>query len=193
VRAFAAIPLPETFAAWLEACRKTIDLPSTAIRMVPAESCHITLRFLGDVPADQVPEMTQRLSEAFVEASEFQIILDRVGVFFRDGRPSVLWLGPKVASRALVDLAAAADRALSGFGLNGRAEHFTPHITIGRFLLTDHEPDVGSVLKKAVEPFPVQVSTVVLFESILGQARPLYIARSSVRLNDLPNKETELY
>ena len=193
MRAFAAIPLPETFAAWLETCRQIIDLPSTAIRMVPAESCHITLRFLGDVSTVQLPEMTQCLSEALTEASEFQVVLERVGMFFREGRPSVLWLGPKVASRALTDLAAITAHALSGFGSNDQPEHFTPHITIGRFIPGDHELDAESVLKKTVEPFSFRVSTVVLFESILGQGRPRYVSRSSVRLNDLPNRETELY
>jgi 2'-5' RNA ligase len=193
VRAFAAIPLPATFAAWLEAYRQTLSSLDTTIRLVPAVSCHMTLRFLGEVPQDRLEEMADRLSRSLAGVSQVQVVLDQTGVFFRDGRPTVLWLGPSKVPLSLTALVAKVDHALSGFGSSSRAEHFTPRVTLGRFASSDHVLDVGAVPERAVAPFPVKVLEVVLFESVLGQGHPLYIPRASVALGDLPNGETELY
>jgi 2'-5' RNA ligase len=153
----------------------------------------MTLRFLGEVPQGRLGEMADRLSRFLAGTSQVEVVLDHTGVFFRDGCPSVLWLGPSTVPPSLTALAAKVDRALSGFGSSSRVEHFTPHVTLGRFVSSDHVLDVGAVLERPVVPFPVKVLEVVLFESVLGQGRPLYIPRASIALGDLPNGETEVY
>jgi RNA 2',3'-cyclic 3'-phosphodiesterase len=194
LRAFAAIPLPVAFAAWLEPYRKTLNSLETAVRLVPAISCHMTLRFLGEVPERQLEEMMDRLSHSLAGTAAVQIVLDQTGVFLRDGRPSVLWLGPSMVPAGLTDLVAKVDRVLSGFGSNSRVEHFSPHVTLGRFVSGLSAATVAALLEKVVvPPFPVDAEKVVLFESVLGQGHPTYIPRATVALGYLPNKTSELY
>ncbi len=193
MRAFAGIPLSAMFAEWLEAYTSTLGSLNAEVQLVPATSCHMTLRFLGEVPRDRLEEMTDRLVESLAGTSRVQVVLDRTGVFFRNGRPSVLWLGPGTVSPDLAALAQKVDHALSEFGSSGRIERFTPHVTLGRFAKGISEFDAGIMVKRAVTPFSVEVQKVVLFESILGLGHPSYIPRAFVTLDDLPNEATELY
>lgn len=154
----------------------------------------MTLRFLGEVSRDRVDEMGRLLSRSLSGTFQFQIVLDQTGTFNRKGRPSVLWLGPSRIPADLVNLAAKVDRALAGFGSSSRVDRFTPHVTLGRFATGDGIPTIEATLEDVVPvAFLVKVTSVVLFESVLGQGCPLYIPRASVALCDLPNRETELY
>lgn len=194
MRAFAAIPLPAAFAEWLESYRQVLGGRETGIRLVPAESCHMTLRFLGEVPRARLDEMVCSLSSSLAGTAPIQIVLDQTGVFLRDGRPAVLWLGPRIVPPGLTVLANKVDRALSGFGSNSRSERFTPHVTLGRFVSGGPDGEAAPIPKaNSVSPFAVNVGSVVLFESVLGQGRPLYVARAAVALGNLPNGTTELY
>ena len=42
--------------------------------------------------------------------------------------------------------------------------------------------EVAAIKTGPVEPFVVPVTDVVLYESIMGQGRPVYVAHGSVRL-----------
>jgi len=154
----------------------------------------MTLRFLGDVPLNQLEEIIEHLSSALAGLAPVRIVLDETGVFLRDGQPSVLWLGPSHVPSGLTELAMKVDRALSGFGSNGRTELFTPHVTLGRFVPARPAGGVAALSQSARVPsFPFDVRSVVLFESVLGQGHPSYVPRGTVALGDLPNEASELY
>ena len=150
--------------------------------MVPVASCHITLRFLGELPDEQIGDAAERLSRSFSSTPGTSVLMDRLGVFRRDGHPAVLWTGPSVISQALTGLAAKADLSLSGLGSNGQTERFAPHITLGRFASGTRDDEIATMGTWVVEPYAVPVRDIVLYESVMGQGHPVYIVRASVRL-----------
>jgi len=180
VRAFVAIPLPSSFSDWLRTNRTSFASTVPTLRLVPVASCHITLRFLGELPDEQIDDVVERLS--LLATPETSVVLDRFGVFRRDGHPTILWTGPSLIPQTLTDLAAKIDLSLSGLGSNGRTERFAPHVTLGRFAPGTRDDEVAAIEAGSVEPFVVPVADVVLYESIMGQGHPVYIARASVRL-----------
>ena len=180
MRAFVAIPLPSSFSDWLRTNRTSFALTVPTLRLVPVASCHITLRFLGELPDEQIDDVVERLS--LLATPGTSVVLDRFGVFRRDGHPTILWTGPSLIPQTLTDLAAKIDLSLSGLGSNGRTEHFAPHVTLGRFAPGTRDDEVAAIEAGSVEPFVVPVADVVLYESIMGQGHPVYIARASVRL-----------
>jgi 2'-5' RNA ligase len=105
-------------------------------RWVKPTQLHITLRFLGEVAVDAVPDVRGRLSG--VKAPAFHLSLHGVGVFPEAGgrqRPRVLWLGIEPTD-PLVYLKRAIDRALpQGHSLDAKAtkQDFSPHLTLARF------------------------------------------------------------
>ena len=95
-------------------------------RAVPAEKIHLTLVFLGEVPADRLDAV---LGSARLRAREFALELDRAGSF-RKAR--VAWAGASSAPRPLLALqeALAGRLAAAGFALEER--EYTPHVTLVR-------------------------------------------------------------
>ena len=182
MRAFVAIPLSSSFSDWLGTYRTVFASTVPTLRLVPVVSCHITLRFLGELPDEQIDDAVERLSLSLSATPETSVVLDRFGVFRRDGHPTILWTGSSVISQTLTDLAAKIDLSLSGLGSNGRTERFAPHVTLGRFAPGTRDDEVAAIEAGSVEPFVVPVADVVLYESIMGQGHPVYIARASVRL-----------
>jgi 2'-5' RNA ligase len=89
VRMFVALDLPERvredIATWGEA-----ELADPALRLVPAESLHITLAFLGDRPLDDV----ERIAEAMEEAADRPVLMELGGPVGRPrrGRPRLVAL-----------------------------------------------------------------------------------------------------
>jgi len=180
VRAFVAIPLSSSFSDWLGTYRTVFASTVPTLRLVPVASCHITLRFLGELPNEQIDDAVERLSRLAMPGTS--VVLDRFGVFRRDGHPTVLWTGPGVIPQALTSLAAKIDLSLSGLGSNGRTERFAPHVTLGRFAPGTRDDEVTAIQAESAEPCVVPVTDIVLYESVMGQGHPVYIARASVRL-----------
>jgi 2'-5' RNA ligase len=140
------------------------------------------LRFLGELPDEQIDDAVERLSLSLSVMPGTSVMLDRFGIFRRDGHPTVLWIGPDVVSQALAGLAVKIDLSLTGLGSNGRKEPFAPHVTLGRFARGTRDDEVAAIQAEPAEPCVVPVTDIVLYESIMGQGYPAYIARASVRL-----------
>lgn len=130
-------PLRLFFAIWPpDAVRKTLwhslaplreTLP--AVRWVPPERLHITLRFMGDVSAGLLPRLVSA-AEALHQVAPFDIELAGTGTFPGRGPPRIYWVG--VRSRPLPGLRASLDRALAREGLDHEGRIFRPHLTVGR-------------------------------------------------------------
>jgi 2'-5' RNA ligase len=97
-------------------------------RWVKKEQLHITLRFLGELDADQATIVGESLRE--IAAPRFSLRMKGVGTFGRPAR--VLWCGlePKEEITSLAD---AIDRNVLQAGLTADDKPFAAHLTIARF------------------------------------------------------------
>lgn len=166
-RLFVAIRPPE------EIVDRLVDAmdDSPALRWVPDDNIHLTLRFIGEVErptADDVAGALQHL-----RFPGFQLRLSGVGKFEqRNG--GALWAG--IEPRAPVaELAAKVERACIGAGIEPERRAFHPHITIARWNRRNAEA-VESFLRRngdlASPPF--DVTSFLLFESRLSRHGPHY-------------------
>jgi len=128
LRLFIAVDLPaEIRPAIVDLCQGI-----GAARWVRPEQLHITLRFLGDTPEDQLDDLRERLRQ--VRAPGFELALRGTGVFppAGDRKPArVLWLGldppePLRILKIAVDTALGPDPEAAKRG-------FSPHLTLARF------------------------------------------------------------
>ncbi|HOV50552.1 MAG TPA: RNA 2',3'-cyclic phosphodiesterase [Candidatus Cryosericum sp.] len=181
MRAFVAIPLPDSFGSWLDMQRPFLAAMSDGLRIVPPASGHMTLRFLGDLPADNVPAVMERLRTSLAAQRATTLVLNRVGVFYRDDHPSVLWVGPASTPAEVQAVAGAVTASLTGVGSNRRSEPFVPHVTIARFNGHAAEPSMPFRLP-SIQPLVVPVSRVVLYKSVLGTGAPTYLPQGVVEL-----------
>lgn len=141
-------------------------------RWTEPDAMHLTLRFIGEVSEDRVPDIDTALSA--VEAPAFDLTLDGVGVFGSGRGGRVLWAGVE-RNDALAHAQAKVESALVRVGLPPEERRFTPHVTLAR--LREAKADrVGRFLEERglfrAGPFPV--GCFALFVSHLGRAGPVY-------------------
>lgn len=122
---FAIWPSRETaMALHALACRQAT---STGGRVTRLDSIHLTIAFLGEVPADRI-EIFRSLPPEIV-APAFSMRLDRVGHWVRNG---IVWAAPSVVPDALSVLQARLAAWVTSQGIVLDARPFRPHVTLLR-------------------------------------------------------------
>ena len=129
LRVFVGVPVGAAVAERISAVRN--EFGGEAVRWVPAENLHLTLKFLGDVEEAQVVSIRSALREALAGTAGFGVTARGLGVFPDARRPRVLWIG--LAAPELAQVAGQVDRALEPLGVERAATRFRPHATIGRW------------------------------------------------------------
>jgi RNA 2',3'-cyclic 3'-phosphodiesterase len=131
VRLFVALDIPEDVRAAIGALIAKLRDVCRSARWVRIEGAHITLKFIGEVPAEKAADI-----KAALAAVPFHnpIYMSFCGLgFFPDARrPRVLWAGIE-ANADLGALAAAAESALEPLGIARERRAFSPHLTLARF------------------------------------------------------------
>ncbi len=98
-------------------------------RWVPAESVHLTLKFIGAWPAERLDDLKQALSA--VHGQQAELTLSGTGFFPTPKSARVFWVGIQVGPE-LAALAGAIDSAVSALGIESEKRAFTPHLTLAR-------------------------------------------------------------
>jgi RNA 2',3'-cyclic 3'-phosphodiesterase len=179
VRCFIAIDVdPEVLAGVLRTQATLRAAAASAdVRWADRAQLHLTLKFLGAVPDDRVPEVSTRLATVAAAAAPIELAAGGVGGFPTLKRPRVLWVGVTAGASALAELAHAVDRAMTGLGFAPEERPFRGHLTIGRV----RSPRGGAALAKALEAAGAPlfgswtVSEVVLYESRLRPTGAVYV------------------
>ena len=113
IRTFIAIHVPESVRKEIADFQKQLKPYGGDVRWVRPESIHITLKFLGDGPAEQIEPIANTIHEAVSSERSFDISVGTTGVFPDVRRPRVLWIGVKNGSEELKSLAEKIDKACS--------------------------------------------------------------------------------
>ena len=154
IRAFIAIELPESITAQLDEieARLKAAMPSDTIRWVKADSIHLTLKFLGQVPSDQLSLITSSLRNAVVAYGPFPLEVTGAGCFPNLHHPRVVWIGVKDLSNRLHTLQRAVENAIAPLGYPTEQHDFTPHLTLGRLARDVHQVEqrkIGDAVQAA--------------------------------------------
>lgn len=132
VRAFIAIDPPATVKDFLGTLSRELQRSDANVKWVRPESIHITLKFLGEISFDCIPQLEQILPSVFSSQLPIQLSVRGIGSFPERSRPRVIWAGLVDPSENLRSLAAAVDRVLEPLGFSREKRPFSPHLTLGR-------------------------------------------------------------
>jgi 2'-5' RNA ligase len=158
------------------------------VRWARPEQLHLTLRFLGNVPRNELTRLGEALSSACAELRAFELGLAELGCFPHSRSPRVVWIGVTGAVTQLDGLERRVEEALRGFGDPAEeARAFHPHLTIGRVKARgDEGRRLGDLLARERVPelgaWPVR--QVDLVQSELSPQSARHTVLHSVRLND---------
>jgi 2'-5' RNA ligase len=133
-RLFAAITIPEPVRNEMIAVQRELKpLALGDVRWTNAEQLHLTLKFLGSVPAASIAAVKNSLSEACAGTRPFSLRAKGIGFFPNERQPRVIWVGFENDENVLTDLQLRVARALTPFAEKPGSEKFLPHATLGRF------------------------------------------------------------
>ena len=133
MRVFIAVELPAEVKAEFTGLVSAIDaLGVRGVRTVRPSGIHLTIKFLGDVSADLIPEIESAMDDAAAEAEPFDLALGDSGAFPNPGAARVLWVGVAGDMERLRRLNRRVERSLSGLGFKPERRRFNPHITAAR-------------------------------------------------------------
>src|SRR4051794_17251450 len=155
---------------------------AASLKWVRAESAHLTLVFLGQVPADVLQRLVQGISHD-IDAAPFRIAFSGRGVFPTRGAPRVLWAGIGAGLDQLrsVQREIARRVALHGIALDARPFH--PHLTLGRWPVSRPSDAARALATPGTETLAWEnVERVTLYESRLSSSCATYIALAHANL-----------
>ena len=134
VRLFIALELPATVQETLYSPLKTIreQLPPRVVRWTPPPNIHLTLKFLGDVPLNQVEAVQNALKNAVEIYPPLDLVIQNVGCFPNAKRPYIVWVGLQDITGHLGDLQKSVEEQVAPLGYPRDDRPFKPHLTIGR-------------------------------------------------------------
>jgi len=186
LRTFVAVEIPEEVRAALAAVQSHLRQRRVRARWVRPQGMHLTLKFLGDIPADQIPSVADALQTAAGGHVGFSLTAAGIGVFPALRRPRVVWAGFSGGTGPLADLQASVEERLAAAGFPREDRPFRAHLTIGRC----SEAVAPAVVGEAVNSFAgrrfgeFDVRELVLFQSELKPDGPVYTALARVKLNE---------
>jgi 2'-5' RNA ligase len=157
------------------------------VRWVRPASIHLTLKFLGDVPATQVTAISKALENGCATFLPFDICLSGLGCFPNPRRPRVIWVGVGGDVVSLKDLQRSLDSELGHLGFRAEKRGFIPHLTLGRFrdrALPHERQDIIERMRHIqVSPFAsMTVTELSLIRSDLRPSGAVYSRLSSAQL-----------
>jgi len=178
MRLFIAISFNEETKEQLMSHRNALKAASESGSFTSRENLHLTLAFLGECKAEQASLAVAAIDE--IKLEPFGLSIERIGRFKRsDG--DIWWAGIQENTplsrlqRSLTDKLTTA-----GFDLDTR--NFSPHITLGRCVVTDMIP-------KSIPAFGQTVRGIELMKSERVNGKLTYTAIHTVKSIGLTNNQ----
>ncbi len=134
VRTFIAIELDEKIKADLTKLEERLKakVPQGSVRWVGPEGIHLTLKFLGDVPANRIEQIEQAIAQACAGFPSFSFSVGGLGCFPDARRPRVVWVGVQEERGILKRLQKAIEDGMEKLGFPPEGREFHAHLTLGR-------------------------------------------------------------
>lgn len=158
-----------------------LDTSGAKVKWVEPENLHLTLKFLGEVDARELPLICQAVQTAVEGLDPFDLEMIGAGAFPKADRPRTVWLGAGRGSEEMVVLHDSLEKHLLPLGFRGEGRRFRPHLTIGR--VRGGPAGIRELADLLIESqeFPaglISADEVVVFSSDLGRDGPTYEALS---------------
>ena len=176
-RTFLAISIPcgTEFPALVERLKKNLT-HEKYINYCRPENIHLTLKFLGSTPVDDIPAIIEAVQTVAKKHQPFTMDFDRTGFFGSNHVPRVLWLGMNDQPKALFDLENDLLDAFDDLGYLRDRQNFVPHLTVCRIKsLVDKQfflQIYNSIEQKTY--LHADVKELVYFQSFLQPTGPFY-------------------
>ena len=175
VRSFISIDLEDQqILSRIASIMSSLQSLSGDLKPVEGENIHLTLKFLGNVPAPRLGEVKSSLQQ--ISFPSFTVEIKGAGAFPNLSRMNVIWVGVNEGWSQVEQIYEQVEKLLSSLGFRRENRPFTPHITIARVRSGRKRDEVAKFLQRLTdESFgTITVDKVRLKQSILSSSGPKY-------------------
>ncbi len=187
MRAFIAIDIPQDLKDKFSQIQENLKKSDLEFKWVKPENLHLTLKFLGYIDEQQLPEIIKVIEEIVYGQKSFKLRFESFGFFPDPRRPRVFFVGTNNQ-----DLLKAMVQQLEiklekiGFPVEslpaGRQGRFQSHLTLARIKSRKNLETLLKNLEKIKLEGDFAVKEIILYESILKPTGPLYEKITSISL-----------
>lgn len=184
MRTFIAISLDNEIKNHLEQLIAKLKACQCHVRWVNANGMHLTLKFLGDVSSEKIPEISKVMDLVCEGYQAFPLELGGTGTFPPSSKkPRVVWVGVK-SNDSLFSLQKELEDELSEIDFPKEKRTYSPHLTLGRIKSSQDMSLLLSLLESERESGfgRMQVNVLTLFESTLKPTGAEYTKVNTSRL-----------
>ncbi|MGD8240004.1 MAG: RNA 2',3'-cyclic phosphodiesterase [Armatimonadota bacterium] len=132
VRSFVAVGIAADVRRHLAEAQQQLKAARARARWVRAGNLHVTVKFLGDIAEQRVPDVLDALGRAAGGIEPFVMRVQGLGAFPGLRRPRVVWAGVTDGAEQSARLAQGVERELAPLGFSREKRPFAAHITLGR-------------------------------------------------------------
>lgn len=178
LRLFWAVSLPDQVKKQLGMLMDLMKKGRADAKWVEKDNLHLTIKFLGELPANQLPLLIGTVREAVSGTGSFNLMVKGLGFFPSAQRPRILWAGLTGELDRLREVHHLVEDSLAPLGWPPENRRFSPHLTLARLrshkgveTLTRLVPELAN---RCAVDMPVPVEELKLMESKLMRQGPLY-------------------
>ncbi len=171
MRLFTAIEFEPIIQAKFARVQSEVTKHSVSGNFTRVCNFHLTLVFLGEMSAACVPAIQCAMDEAVRGHTSFVLTADKLGAFNRGGK-KIIWVGLNGELQRLRMLYARLEDVLMGIGVIKQKQDYSPHVTLGREVVT--KVPLTAISVPSMLPIAVEVREVSLLESKREQGRLVY-------------------
>jgi RNA 2',3'-cyclic 3'-phosphodiesterase len=187
VRTFIAVEMSPSVIARAGDLIDKLRVAAAEINWVRPQQMHLTLKFLGDVPDTETPDICRVVNEVAAAIEPFEITCRGVGAFPNLREPRTLWIGIEDGADELKRLQTAIEDGLkTKLGYPKEQRGFHPHLTLGRVKreLPGGRGQLAELLEKHAhfDADLAVIDEVVTFASFLGRQGPSHDALGTSEL-----------
>lgn len=169
IRTFIAIPPPKNISLFLGKIQGAIRKNRVKASWTRPSSMHLTLRFMGDTPTEDVKKIIRAMTATALACAPFTLFAGGVGVFPGIKKARVIWSGAKGEMDHLRTLQMTLEKNLAQTGIKADNRQFSPHFTLGRLKAQVDTRILETIIQNfgqhASDPCPIK--SMVLFKSDL--------------------------
>jgi 2'-5' RNA ligase len=183
IRAFIAVDIPQETKMDIDRLISGFRADGSGIRWVKAANLHLTLRFLGDIPQESMPQLAESLKANVDGFGTFDLMLKGIGAFPNLRRPRVIWIGTDKGTDRLSELAGRVEKSCVDSGFGRADKKFSSHLTIGRVKFPKGlDRLLGKIGKTEFESPEFDVGEISVVKSDLSPAGPKYTKLENISL-----------
>jgi 2'-5' RNA ligase len=132
MRLFLALDFDRKIQKNLFEIQKTLKKNSDKGRWAYYKNIHLTLKFMGNVNIDKIPEISDSIEASLSGIGPMRFSMDKLGFFRGKNIIRVTWIGLEGDLDKLVKINHKVENNLVKIGISKEKKKFLPHITLGR-------------------------------------------------------------